>query len=127
MHTTTRLSRLSSSLGRLRQYARIVLPGLLVISAMFGVSLIEARRGENGVKSEAVESPAVITVPAAATITVNDAGNAVANDGKCTLREAITAANTNAHQALWSANALPEWQARTTSFLLWVQGRPQST
>ena len=96
MHTTTRLSRLSSSLGRLRQYARIVLPGLLVISAMFGVSLIEARRGENGVKSEAVESPAVITVPAAATITVNDAGNAVANDGKCTLREAITAANTNA-------------------------------
>lgn len=31
----------------------------------------------------------------AATITVNNAGNAVANDGVCTLHEAITAANTN--------------------------------
>ncbi|MFN0112306.1 MAG: beta strand repeat-containing protein [Blastocatellia bacterium] len=54
MHTANRLSRLSSSLSKLsgsklRQWARIVLFGILAISAMFGASFIEARRGDNGV------------------------------------------------------------------------------
>lgn len=96
MHTANRLSRLSSSLVKLRQFARIVFPGLLVISATFGISFIEARRGDNVVTPESAALPVtVIMAPEAATITVNNAGEAVANDGQCTLREAITAANTN--------------------------------
>ncbi|MFN0112303.1 MAG: beta strand repeat-containing protein [Blastocatellia bacterium] len=64
------------------KWARVALPGFLVIS----VTLL-------GVSFKA--SQARFNLPSAATILVNDSGEAVANDGKCTLREAIIAANSN--------------------------------
>ncbi|MDL2718860.1 MAG: CSLREA domain-containing protein, partial [Acidobacteriota bacterium] len=52
----------------------------------------------NYVLVSAVTAAAMLLVPAAAraaTITVNSTADTSANDGVCTLREAITAANTN--------------------------------
>ncbi|MGE0884224.1 MAG: putative Ig domain-containing protein [Blastocatellales bacterium] len=96
MHTANRLSRLSSSSGKLKQLSYFVLPGLFVIFAFLGASLTEARRGDGAASKDA---SAMILAPtsavAAATITVNDTADSVGNDGKCTLREAIIAANTN--------------------------------
>jgi len=99
MHTTSRLSRLISSLGMRRtRRAFTILPFLLVAVAWLGYLASEARRGDSGeiaIVSAAGSVGTVAASTAVATITVNDPGDVAADDGKCTLREAIIAANTN--------------------------------
>ena len=101
MRTENRFSRLLSFMsGQVRQrQARFILMLFAMMAAglLLSYPLIAARRTD--ARLATIEHPALATTissPAAATITVNDPGEAVLNnDGKCTLREAINAANNN--------------------------------
>ncbi|MBS1790823.1 MAG: putative Ig domain-containing protein [Acidobacteria bacterium] len=99
MHTANGLSQsLSLLLGKVRQHrVRVVSMLSVTIAAGFllGHSLTEARRNEvvQAPFGEPASAPNAMLAPA--TITVNDTGDTIGNNGKCTLREAITAANTN--------------------------------
>nr|MDQ3011869.1 fibronectin type III domain-containing protein [Acidobacteriota bacterium] len=101
MYTTNRLSLLSLIPGKLRQrwvrLALILSVGLVGLTASVSLyaSMSEARQSNSGTAVEAVETLTARMVAAPATITVNNAGEAVGNNGNCTLREAIIAANTN--------------------------------
>ncbi len=99
MHTANCHSpSLSLLLGKVRQHwVRFVwiLLVTLITGFLLGQSFTEARRGGVIRLASADSVSAVKGVLAPATITVNDAGETVANNGKCTLREAIIAANTN--------------------------------
>lgn len=71
------------------------MPGLLVAFGLFSFSFIEARRGDAG-EVKSVEALSSVRSAPAATITVNSlADGAPANNGQCTLREAIINANSN--------------------------------
>ena len=105
MHTSKLLRWLKSgSVSTSRRLTSIVWLSLLAIIVTTGVttgrawfnaapeakaSVAKALSGLRG------KTPAPVAAAAVATITVNDAGDVVANNGKCTLREAIIAANTN--------------------------------
>ncbi|MBS1790829.1 MAG: putative Ig domain-containing protein [Acidobacteria bacterium] len=98
MQTDTRLSQSQSLFsGRTRRNAVRLSLILLVAAAGFLLSypLTEARRGDGFRTTIGAPAVAKVVEVAVATITVNDLGDAISNNGKCTLREAIIAANTN--------------------------------
>ncbi|MGH9803263.1 MAG: hypothetical protein ACRD82_23105, partial [Blastocatellia bacterium] len=100
MYTVNRLPHLLSSLlGKVRRNGtRFTLMLSVMMAAGFILSylLIEARLNDVAHSATGETSLARgVASPTATTITVNDPGETVANDGKCTLREAIVAANTN--------------------------------
>lgn len=100
MYTANRISQLISLSGKLRQKwasLALILSIGLIVSLSLNTRLSEARWNNSGntIKTGETLTAFVPVVAVSATITVNDLGNAVSNDGKCTLREAIIAANTN--------------------------------
>ncbi len=78
-------------------YTLTILAALVATTISRGGSAPLVGRQNKALASGVSRSLAALPLQTAgATITVNDKGDSTANDGKCTLREAIIAANTNA-------------------------------
>ena len=105
-------------------YTLMIVVTLVATAISRGGSAPLVGRQNNALASGASRSLAALPLQTAgATITVNDKGDSTANDGKCTLREAIIAANTN----IASGTAMGECAAGTSGndridFSLGTQG-----